>query len=192
MRKLICVCVVSFLSFVSFAQDDDTFSPSKLEDIARNMKTVWNDADADFAVSAIPDKWKEESGVIIAQKTRFSFDKDANKLAVYEITRRRIKLNDRDAVNSYSSVYFRIGSVNDGAGIKIIKANGMVLDVSLRNAIYVEDNSDVPSTFQPYIGKVKPNSIKAKARSSFIRSLFPTWIPVISLTMELFFMMTTR
>ena len=82
------------------------------------MKTVWNDADADFAVSAIPDKWKDESGVIIAQKTRFSFDKDANKLAVYEITRRRIKLNDMDAVNTYSSVYFRIGSSNDGAGIR--------------------------------------------------------------------------
>ncbi|HMK24952.1 MAG TPA: hypothetical protein VK483_02905 [Chitinophagaceae bacterium] len=177
MRKLICVCVISFLSFVSFAQDDDTFSPSKLEDIARNMKTVWNDADPDFAVSAIPDKWKEESGVIIAQKTRFSFDKDANKLAVYEITRRRIKLNDQDAVNSYSSVYFRIGSVNDGAGIKIIKANGNILDVSLRNAVYVEDNRDVPSTFQPYIGKVKTQLDKSKSKVIFYKIAVPDLDP---------------
>ncbi len=177
MKKLISILSVTFLSFVSFAQDDDTFSPSKLEDIARNMKAVWNDAYADFAVSAIPDKWKEESGVIIAQKTRFSFDKDANKLAVYEITRRRIKLNDRDAVNSYSSVYFRIGSVNDGAGIKIIKANGMVLDVSLRNAIYVEDNSDVPSTFQPYIGKVKTQLDKSKSKVIFYKIAVPDLDP---------------
>src|SRR5689334_13836374 len=99
--------------------DDDTFSPGKLESISKNMKAIWSDADPDFAVSTIPSKWKDESAVIIAQKTRFSFDKDANKLAVYEITRRRIYLNDRDAVNAFSSIYFRIGSDNDGAGIKI-------------------------------------------------------------------------
>jgi hypothetical protein len=100
MKKTILILFYSCSVFVAKAQDDDTFSPSKLESIAKNMKTIWDDADADFAVSAIPEKWKDESGVIIAQKTRFSFDKDANKLAVYEITRRRIKLNDRDAVNS--------------------------------------------------------------------------------------------
>ena len=123
MKKTILLLIFSCSVIVATAQDDDTFSPSKLESIAKNMKAVWDDGDADFNVTAIPEKWKDESGIIIAQKTRFSFDKDANKLAVYEITRRRIKLNDRDAVNSYSSVYFRIGSIYDGAGIKIIKAN---------------------------------------------------------------------
>ncbi len=177
MKKLVCLLSVTFLSFVLNAQDDDTFSPSKLEDIAKNMKTVWGDSDADFSVSAVPEKWKDESGVIIAQKTRFSFDKDANKLAVYEITRRRIKLNDRDAVNSYSSVYFRIGSVNDGAGIKIIKANGTVQDVSLRNAVFVEDNSDVPSTFQPYIGKVRTQLDKSKSRVIYYKIAVPDLDP---------------
>ena len=152
-----------FTSISTIAQDDDTFSPSKLESIANNMKAVWNDGDADFATSVVPEKWKEESGVIIAQKTKFSFDKDASKLAVYEITRRRIKLNDRDAVNSYSSVYFRIGSSQDGAGIKVIKPTGVVQDVSLRNAVYVEDPSDVPGTFQPYIGKANTYYDKSKS-----------------------------
>ncbi len=177
MKKLVFILSFTFLFFVSKAQDEDTFSPSKLESIAKNMKAVWDDADADFAVSAIPEKWKEESGVIIAQKTRFSFDKDANKLAVYEITHRRIKLNDRDAVNSYSSVYFRIGSTNDGAGIKIIKANGTVLEVSLRNAIFVEDNNDVPSTFQPYIGKVRTSLDKSKSRVIFYKIAVPDLDP---------------
>ncbi|MEK7224971.1 MAG: hypothetical protein AAB221_04725, partial [Bacteroidota bacterium] len=178
MKKLICICAVTFLSFVSFAQDDDeTFSPSKLESIARNMKAVWEDNDADFTISAIPEKWKEESGVIIAQKTRFSFDKDANKLAVYEVTRRRIKLNDKDAVNSYSSVYFRIGSSSDGAGIKVIKPNGTVLDVSLRNAIYVEDNDDVPSTFSPYIGKANTYYDKSKSRVLYYKIAVPDLTP---------------
>ena len=93
--KKVFIFISLIVSITSFSQDDDTFSPSKLEAIARNMKTVWDDTDPDFGVIAVPEKWKEESGVIIAQKTRFSFDKDANKLAVFEITRRRIKLNGR-------------------------------------------------------------------------------------------------
>ncbi len=176
MKKLF-FCVSLIVSFTVFAQDDDTFSPSRLESIARNMKTVWEDSDPDFTVSAIPEKWKEESGVIIAQKTRFSFDKDANKLAVYEITRRRIRLNDRDAVNNYTTVYFRIGSPNDGAGIKVIKANGTVQDVSLRNAVYVEDNDDVPSTFTPYIGKASTYVDKSKSRVIFFKIAVPDLDP---------------
>ncbi len=157
--------------------DDDTFSPSKLESIAKNMKMVWDDGDGDFTISATPEKWKEESGVIIAQKTKFAFDKDANKLAVYEITRRRIKLIDRDAVNSYSSVYFRIGSTSDGAGIKVIKANGTVQDVSLRNAVFVEDLDDVPSTFTPYIGKANTTYDKSKSRVIFYKIAVPDLDP---------------
>lgn len=175
--KKVFIFLSLIVSFTVSAQDDDTFSPSKLEAIARNMKPVWDDNDADFAVTTIPAKWKEESGVIIAQKTRFSFDKDANKLAVFEITRRRIMLNDRDAVNNYSSVYFRIGSTNDGAGIKVIKANGTVQDVSLRNAVYVEDNDDVPSTFTPYIGKANTYLDKSKSRVIFFKVAIPDLVP---------------
>jgi hypothetical protein len=178
MKRVITSFIFSSFVFFATAQDDEaTFSASKLESIAKNMKLVWGDADPDFGVSAIPDQWKEESGVIIAQKTKFSFDKDANKLAVYEVTRRRIKLNDRDAVNSYSSVFFRIGSANDGAGIKIIKANGDIIDVSLRNAVYVEDNSDVPSTFTPYIGKASTYYDKSKSRVIFYKVAVPDLDP---------------
>lgn len=178
MQKLFYLLILYFISLPAAAQDeDDTFSPNKLESIARNMKQVWEDPDADFSVNAVPEKWKEESGVIIAQKTRFSFDKDANKLAVFEITRRRIKLIDRDAVNAYSTFYFRIGSSNDGAGIKIIKSGGTVQEVSLRNAVYVEDLSTVPSTFQPYIGKASTYYDKSKSRVIFYKLAVPDLDP---------------
>jgi hypothetical protein len=177
MKKVFQLPIIFLLSIAASAQDDDTFSPSKLESIANNMKPVWNDPDADFAVIAPPEKWKEESGVIIAQKTKFSFDKDASKLAVYEITRRRIKLNDRDAVNSYSSVFFRIGSSKDGAGIKVIKSNGTVQDVSLKNAVYVEDTDDIPSTFTPYIGKANTYFDKSKSRIIYYKLAIPDLDP---------------
>lgn len=178
MKKFLYLALFLINAVVVNAQDDDdTFSPSKLESIAKNMKLIWDDGDADFTVTSVPEKWKDESGVIIAQKTKFAFDKDANKLAVYEITHRRIRLNDRDAVNSYSSVYFRIGSVNDGAGIKVIKANGTVQDVSLRNAVYVEDVDDVPSTFAPYIGKANTYYDKSKSRVIFYKIAIPDLDP---------------
>jgi hypothetical protein len=177
MKKISIVIVYLTWSLVTTAQDDDTFSPAKLEAIAKNMKLIWEDADPDFKVTTTPAKWEEESGIIIAQKTRFAFDKDANKLAVYEITHRRIKLNDKDAINNYSSVYFRIGSSSDGAGIKIIKTNGTVQDVSLRNAVYVEDPSDVPSTFAPYIGKANTYYDKSKSRVIFYKVAVPDLDP---------------
>ncbi len=167
-----------FISAIVTAQDNDaTFSDSKLKDIAGNMQIVWNDADPDFTVTSMPEKWKEESGIIIAQKTKFSFDKDANKLAVFEITRRRIKLNDRDAVNTYSSFFFRLGSSKDGAGFKLIKSNGTVKEVSLRNALLVEDLSDVPETFQPYIGKAKTRVDKSKSEIIFYKIAIPDLDP---------------
>jgi hypothetical protein len=178
MKKLIQLFTLLFVSIILNAQDNDaTFSDSKLKDIAGNMQIVWNDADADFAITATPDKWKEESGIIIAQKTKFSFDKDANKLVVFEITRRRIKLNDHDAVNTYSSFFFRLGSSKDGAGFKIIKSNGTVKEVSIRNALLVEDLSDVPETFQPYIGKAKTKIDKSKSEVIYYKIAIPDLDP---------------
>jgi hypothetical protein len=176
MKKFLYILSL-FITTTTQAQDDDTFSPAKLESIATNMRPVLNDGDADFKSNAAPDKWKDESGVILAQKTNFTFDKDANKLAVYEITHRRIKLQDRDAVNNYSYFYFRIGSSRDGASIRIIKANGTVQDVSLRNALYVEDNSDVPGTFLPYIGKASTVIDKSKSNVVYYKLAVPDLDP---------------
>ena len=173
-RLLLLVC----LPTLAAAQDEEeTFSPERLEGIARNMKPVWEDKDPDLTIQLVPEKWQQESGVILAQKTRFSFDKDANKLAVYEITRRRIWLNDRDAIHAFSAVFFRIGSPNDAAGIRILKTNGTVVNVSLRNAIYVEDPSEVPTTYQPYIGKASTYKDKSRSRVLFYKVAIPDLAP---------------
>ena len=80
-------------------------------------------------------------------------------------------------MNSYSSVFFRMGSSKDGAGIKVIKSNGTVQDVSLRNAVYVEDLDDVPSTFAPYIGKARTYYDRSKSQVIYYKLAIPDLDP---------------
>jgi hypothetical protein len=57
------------------------FAQTIKEDLANklqaNMDAVWKEQDPTFSSNQIPDKWKGYSGVIIAQKTKFVFDKNS-------------------------------------------------------------------------------------------------------------------
>ena len=137
---------VKFLMLVCLINTTTLFAQSIKEEFANklqaNMDAVWKDADADFSSNQIPEKWKGFSGVIIAQKIKFVFDKGSgvDKLNVYETTHRKIKLLDKDGVNSFSEFYFRRGHENDGFALHIIKADGIVDTVSLLTAVLVEDS----------------------------------------------------
>ena len=153
------------LNATTFAQTIKEELANKLQS---NMDAVWKEADTDFSSNQIPDKWQGFSGVIIAQKIKFVFDKGsgADKLNVYETTHRKIKLLDKDGVNSFSEFYFRRGHENDGFALHIIKADGTVDTISLLTAVLVEDNDDVPGTFTPYFEK--QSTIKNKTKSENI------------------------
>ncbi len=157
------VCLINTTTV--FAQNIKEELANKLQ---ANMDAVWKNADADFSSNQIPEKWKGFSGVIIAQKIKFVFDKGSgvDKLNVYETTHRKIKLLDKDGVNSFSEFYFRRGHENDGFALHIIKADGIVDTVSLLTAVLVEDNDDVPNTFTPYFEK--QSTIKNKTKSENI------------------------
>lgn len=130
-----------------------------------NVEPVWKEADASFSTNQIPDKWAGYSGVIIAQKTKFIFDKaqSGDKLNVYETAHKKIKLLDKDAVSTYSEFYFRTGHINDGFSLRIIKPDGETDTVSLFTAVMVEDNDDVPNMFTPYFDK--QSTIRDKSKS---------------------------
>ena len=133
-----------------------------------NVDAAWRDGDQNFSSNTAPAKWAGFSAVIIAQKMNFLFDKSSgnDKLNVYETVRRRIKLQDKDAVRNYSEFYFRSGHENDGFSLHIIKPDGTVDTVSLLTAVKVEDNDDVPDLFTPYFGK--QSTIKNKTKSEDI------------------------
>jgi hypothetical protein len=168
MKQLIRQYLVVFLLLSGLAGYGQTIKEEVALASEKNMLPVWNENDPNFTPNQVPKKWDGFSGVIIAQKTKFVFDKasGADKLNVFETGRRKIKLQDKGAVGAYSEFYFRRGHPNDGFSLRIIKADGTVDTVSLLTAVLVEDVGDVPSLFTPYFDK--QNTIKDKTKSANI------------------------
>lgn len=161
-RYIVFTLLVLMINAGSYAQTIKEELANKLQ---ANADAVSRESDAGFSSNTTPAKWDGFSAVIISQKIKFIFDKSSgnDKLNVYETVRRKIKLQDKDAVNNYSEFYFRSGHPNDGFALHIIKADGTVDTVSLLTAVLVEDNDDVPNLFTPYFGK--QSTIKNKTRS---------------------------
>ena len=167
-KQLLNITLLLFAVLITSTAFSQTIKEEFANKLQSNMDGIWKEADADFSSNQIPDKWKGFSGVIIAQKVKFVFDKGSgtDKLNVYETTHRKIKLLDKDGVNSFSEFYFRRGHDNDGFALHIIKPDGSVDTVSLLTAVLVEDNDDVPGTFTPYFEK--QSTIKNKTKSENI------------------------
>ena len=66
----------------------------------------------EFEVTAIPDKWKNESAVIIGQKTEYLFSrlvsgrKFTPVVRIREYIHKRIKLQDKNALEKFSTFYY--------------------------------------------------------------------------------------
>ncbi|MBS1509432.1 MAG: hypothetical protein JST86_01225 [Bacteroidetes bacterium] len=169
MKPRIIYTTILFLSIaICSTVNAQTIKEEMANKLQSNVDAVWKEADPSFSNNQVPEKWKGFSGVILAQKTKFVFDKNSgtDKLNVYETTHRKIKLLDKDGVNSFSEFYFRRGHDNDGFALHIIKPDGSVDTVSLLTAVLVEDNDNVPSAFTPYFDK--QSTIKNKSKSENI------------------------
>lgn len=121
-----------------FAQDDDLNAIGK---------EIWSDNN--FS-DEIPSKWENESAVIIYQKIYNEYAKIAlsGKLQHVSISRRRIKLNDKAAVNRFSVFeYDPIEISKKGAKsvvqIKVIKPNGKEEIIDDENAEDIISNGEV-------------------------------------------------
>ena len=66
----------------------------------------------EFEATAIPDKWKNESAVIIGQKTEYLFSRLASGrkylpvVRIKEYIHKRIKLQDKNALEKFSTFYY--------------------------------------------------------------------------------------
>ncbi|MCB0429685.1 MAG: hypothetical protein KDD54_06180 [Flavobacteriales bacterium] len=94
--------------------------------------------DTDFQATVAPEKWNNESAVILSQ----AIYKFYNIKDVESGMRRRILLLDKPAVETFSEFYFDPMQV---VGIRIIKKNGETLEPELSKAVDV--NTGIPNFF---------------------------------------------
>jgi hypothetical protein len=112
----------------------------------------------EFEVTAIPDKWKNESAVIIGQKTEYLFSrlvsgrKFTPVVRIREYIHKRIKLQDKNALEKFSTFYYVTMGKDGKAEYKVIKADGKLVDIDMKSAI--EEEKDIPSIYRPIYYKL--------------------------------------
>lgn len=118
---------------------------------------MWQSSDKDFDVTKIPDKWKNQSAVIIAKSNVLSYRKAVfiSSLSHNRYNHYRIMLLDNTAVEQYAQ--FNIpgsrnaieGRYSTYAGFKIIKPDGREIEISL-DALVKEEGKLNHSSYENY------------------------------------------
>lgn len=107
------------------------FSQEKDEKVVQEM--FWGPGDSYKNVTDFPDKWKNESAVILYKSENYDFHKFGTKVTYTRSLRKRMKLMDNAAVEGFSEFsYKKFFSNSKGfknknisiVGLKIVKPNG--------------------------------------------------------------------
>lgn len=138
----------ALLLFTALLCTASLFAQKKL----KNADFLWDNSPKYGKVTEIPDKWKNESAVIIYQSFSYEYEGKARSIDYIETTRQRIKLLDKSAVDDYSEFSFaekieaRNGFYRKGGkmltGIKVIKPNGNENIIDLENAVEIKSEKD--------------------------------------------------
>lgn len=120
---------------------------------------IWNNGGEEFKVTAIPERWQNESAVVIASLIDYNADfttkmigLSVTQMYVEKITSHyRIKLLDLASVKEYSELNFREKFVDMSVtgkaksyfiiGVKVIKSNGTEKEIDLSKAVKTDSDS---------------------------------------------------
>ncbi|GEM_PF-439918 len=130
---------------ISVFQPAVAIDSQKDEEIREMM---WNSGDEDFQVIEIPEKWADQSAVIIAKSNNLSYKKDVliNNLRYNREVHIRIKLLNQTALEKYAQFSIpesgSLANINFEyfAGFKVIKPDGREIVLSLADAVKEEKN----------------------------------------------------
>ncbi len=103
----------------------------------------------EFKATKVPEKWQQESAVIMAQKLDYAYLRRAmgNNMTIKEYVRKRIKLQDKNALEKFSEFYYVTYGKKSEVVFTIIKSNGKMVNVDMSGAIEVD--KDVAKVFRP-------------------------------------------
>lgn len=143
-----------------FAQD--YINEDFLDNIEANVAPMWNERLPAFDVAASPEKYKDQSGVVIGYRRSVNIDKQSRmgflsrgerSLVFLENVRFKMSLGDKSAVDAFSTIYFRYSDKTDGFSAKVIKPGGLSKPVALNEAVEVEGTSSIPEFFKSFFDK---------------------------------------
>lgn len=131
---------ILFLSATVFAQDKQ-----EIKDF------FWGKNDTYKTVTEIPEKWKNESAVIIYKYEDYDFHKFGKSVTYRSAIRKRVKLQDQAAVTDFSEFSYaeksnpRYGTtVKTVIGIKIVKPDGKEIEINVdKEAVQVDNQKKV-------------------------------------------------
>ncbi len=115
-----------------FSQSAKNKNKLKKSEFDKLHKLQKEDTESEFSNNKIPEQYKFESMVVLAEKTKIFED----KFTFYNYHRIRIKLNDLSALENYSEYKFY---ENDILEIKIIKQNKTTITLDLAEAVDAEN-----------------------------------------------------
>ncbi|ESU26992.1 hypothetical protein FLJC2902T_23330 [Flavobacterium limnosediminis JC2902] len=127
-------------SVTAFAQDK-----TEIKDF------FWGNNDAYKKVNTIPEKWKNESAVVICKYEDYDFHKFGKSVTYRSAIRRKIKLQDQAAVTEFSEFTFpknsepRYGTtIKTVIGIKVLKPDGKEIEIDVdKEAVTVDNNKKI-------------------------------------------------
>jgi len=161
LRHLLILFLLIINTMALVAQD--YINEDFLDNLEANAKFILDEPATAFSVNVVPDKWKSESATVIGYKRSILFDKKSSggfftakdrSVYFFEKVRFKIKLNDNNAVQSFTEVYFRYNDKEDGFIARIIKQEGEVVNVDLKDAVGVEPGSDMPEFFKSFFDQI--------------------------------------
>jgi len=118
----------------------------------------------EFNVTAVPENWKNESAVIIGQRSEYLFTRvgsgrnTTTLVKISEYIHKRIKLQDKNALEKFSTFFYVTMGKDGNAAYKIIKASGKEEIIDMATAI--EEENDIPSIYRPIYYKLSIRSMK--------------------------------
>ena len=131
-----------------------TFAQSKEELEAKDF--FWGSSDTYKNVTEIPEKWANESAVILYKNENYDFHKFGKNVTYTSSVRKRIKLLDKAAVEEFSEFAFtkRFRSSkgrytwkekgNNYVGVKIIKPDGSEIEIDVeKESVEVDGETKV-------------------------------------------------
>lgn len=129
MKIKLCLLFV-LLSIVTYSQDKEEV-----------RELFWGKSDTYKNVTQTPEKWKNESAVVICKYEYYNYKNSGSKVVYISAIRKRLKLQDQAAIKEFSEFsfndkfYSKLGySYKKGStffGVKIIKSNGKEIEIDV-------------------------------------------------------------